>query len=105
MQGMVQTIYPLPRFSGSPAPFCPSEATSLTRARFACTPPPCSREIAPGVPVHKLCPADNSGSHRMEQAELEGHYERLKDELARAYSSPAWDSPHIDRLTATTRPS
>ncbi len=34
----------------------------------------------------------------MEKAELEGHYERLKDELARAYSSPAWDSPHIDRL-------
>ncbi len=34
----------------------------------------------------------------MEKAELEGHYERLKDELARAYSSPAWDSSHIDRL-------
>ena len=34
----------------------------------------------------------------MEQAELEGHYERLKGELARAYSSPVWDSSHIDRL-------
>lgn len=34
----------------------------------------------------------------MEQGELEGQYERLKDELARAYSSPAWNSPHIDRL-------
>jgi len=34
----------------------------------------------------------------MEQAELEGHYERLKGELARAYSSPVWDSSRIDRL-------
>lgn len=34
----------------------------------------------------------------MEQAEWEGHYKRLKQELATAYLSPVWDSRHIDRL-------
>jgi|SoiMethySBSTD1v2_1073268.scaffolds.fasta_scaffold155767_4 hypothetical protein len=34
----------------------------------------------------------------MNQQEVEGRYLRLKQELAEAYASSAWDSPHIDRL-------
>lgn len=34
----------------------------------------------------------------MDQAEMERSYERLKIELAQAYSSFTWDSSHIDQL-------
>ena len=34
----------------------------------------------------------------MKHQELEGRYERLKQELAEAYACSTWDSPHIDRL-------
>ena len=31
--------------------------------------------------------------------EMFGHYLRLRQELADAYSAPRWNEPHLDRLT------
>ena len=50
-----------------------------------------------GLTFLDWAPAKQPG-RRMNQQEVESRYLRLKQELAEAYASSAWDSPHIDRL-------
>src|SRR6187455_2434757 len=93
-----------------------SAAACATQAEMLCEVTPNSRESSPGV--RPVCTSStiwrlNSagyggldwgmsdsflGQDQVSVKSAQLQYLRLKQELAEAYASSAWDSPHIDRL-------